>query len=564
MSQLSKIVKECLTQVAVSLLKTPWAQEIETKVSQMKTALERPCVIAVCGEARSGKSTFINTILDADLAKTGITETTAITTYFKYGAGPKEGKVICYWSNGQETVENIAFVHAMQGYKEVVMQKAATISHVEIFINNPILKHITLVDSPGSGSLVPIHERNFQALIHQDSDQSLPFLPQADATIYLLGHVGKISDSNFINNYKVLNRSLTHPMNLIGVISKIDRSPNILKNRWDFARDIQTKFPELNIVLPVSALLEKTVKALETKGELGSLKRWLHQIPPKLIEELLEEREFFDDDQTLDACPFTPIQRRAKRSGIQWTVFQLIARTLISNDQAEALRQLNELAGFENLRKVLETHFVKRAQLLKCTHIISQIHHELMQIHLYKLHVKKKEVMMRKAKIQKFNTLMNSLGTNYKMPKEMVELIEKSKKNDFNEQTIKNKIFNALDQVEHVLEEVAASNNDFAALQLINDNHCDFKEEELTELTHLFGQYGLNLGERLNHLPNKDPNIIAQRQFYWQAEEKVARRTKRIVAEQAISCYARILSDDIENLDAEPQISSPAESMATT
>ena len=530
----------------------------------METALETPCVIAVCGEARSGKSTFINTILNADLAKTGITETTAITTYFKYGTGPKEGKVICYWSNGQETVENLAFVHAMQGYKEVVMQKAATISHVEIFIDNPILKHITLVDTPGSGSLVPIHERNFKALAHQDLDRSLQFLPKADAIIYLLGHVGKISDSNFINNYKVLNRSLTHPMNLIGVISKVDRSANILKNRWNFASDIQAKFPELNTVLPVSALLEKTVKTLESKGELDSLKRWLHQIPKDMLEELLEERAFFDDDETLAVCPFTPAQRRAKRSGIQWTVFQLIARTLISNDRAEALSRLNELAGFDNLRKVLETHFFERAQLLKCTHIISQIHHELMQIHLYKLHVKKKEVMMRKAKIKKFNTLMNSLGANYKMPKEMVELIENAKKNDFNEQAIKSKIFNALNHVEHVLEELAACNDDFAALQLINDNHCDFKEEELTELTNLFGQYGLNLEERLNHLPNKDPNIMVQRQFYWQAEEKVARRTKRIVAEQAISCYTRMLSADLENLDTEPQFSSPAESMATT
>ena len=563
MSQLIQISKECLSQVAAYLSKTPWEQEIKTKVSGMKMELKRPCLIAVCGEARSGKSTLINTFLKADLAKTGITETTATLTFFKYGSDKKDGTVICHWTNGKETIEKMAFVHSMQGYKEVIMKKAATISYIEIFINNPHLKNVTLVDTPGTGSLVPIHKRNSKALTHHNLSDSADLTYKANAIIYLLGHVGKILDRDFINNFNILNRSIAHPMNVIGVISKIDRSPNILNNRWNFARDVLDKFPELNTVIPISALLEKTVRTLEASGELSALRQWLSRIPKGTLEELLEEREFFDDDETLDGCPYTPAQRREKRSGIQWTIFQMIARTLMSYDYSKALSLLNEYAGFEKLCKVLKIHFFERDQLLKCNHIISQMHKELMQIYLYKLHLKKKKIMMRKAKIQKFNMLMNDLGANYKMPGEMVKLIKESKKNDFNEQEVKNKIASALNQVETVLDELAACNNDFSALQLLNDNRCDFTGEELTELTNLFGQYGLNPRERLDHLSTLDPNVIAQRQFYWQAQEKVARRTKRIVAEQAISRYARILRTTLEDLDPETQLSSPLVSMAT-
>ena len=529
----------------------------------MKMALKKPCLIAVCGEARSGKSTLINTFLDADLAKTGITETTATLTFFRYGSDKKDGTVICHWTNGKETTEKIAFVHSMQGYKEVVMKKAATISHIEIFINNPHLKNVTLVDTPGSGSLVSVHKRNTKALTHHTLSDSSDLTGKADAIIYLLGHVGKILDSEFINNFIILNRSIAHPMNMIGVISKIDRSANILKNRWDFARDVLNKFPELNTVIPISALLEKTVKRLEVNGELSDLREWLSRIPKETLEELLEEREFFDDDETLDDCPYTPAQRREKRSGIQWTIFQMIARTLMSYDYNKALSLLREYAGFEELCKVLKTHFFERSQLLKCNHIISQIHKELMQIYLYKLYVEKKKVMRRKAKINKFNMLVKDLGASFKMPGEMVELIKKTKKNDFSGQEVKSKISSALNQVEAVLDELAACNNDFSALQLLNDNRCDFTGEELTELTNLFGQYGLDPKERLDHLSTLDPNIIAQRQFYWQAQEKVARRTKRIVAEQAVSRYARILRVTLEDLDPEIRLSSPLVSMAT-
>jgi GTPase Era involved in 16S rRNA processing len=44
----------------------------------------QPCVVAVVGRVKVGKSTFVNALLGEDLPKVGSTETTATTNYFTY------------------------------------------------------------------------------------------------------------------------------------------------------------------------------------------------------------------------------------------------------------------------------------------------------------------------------------------------------------------------------------------------------------------------------------------------------------------------------------------------
>ena len=562
MSQLIQISKESLKQVVAAIANTPWEEEITAKISKIQMELQKPCLVAVCGEARVGKSTFVNAFLDVELAKTGVTETTSILTYFKHGSAKNNGTVICHWNNGRRSVENLMFVHTIQGHDEAAMKKAAAISHIEIYIDSPTLKNITLVDTPGSGSLVATHEHNSRLLLQDFSQRSDQLIPRADAVIYLLGHVGKLSDSEFIKAFRGPISRTTNPMNAIGVMSKIDRSINILNNRWRFANDVLHMLPDLNTVIPVSALLEKTLKTMTTNGRLQSLQLWLQRIPPETCEELLEEREFFDQDDSFDNCPYSPAERRKQRNGIQWTVFQLIARTLLTHSHSNAMILLQEYAGFTELRKTLKTHFIERAQLLKCSHAISQVHHELMQIYLYKLNAQNKELMARKAKIRKFTALMNSLQGKQDMPQELVGLIKSSESTEFDTLATQDKISISLQHLEHILDELIACNDDFAALQLLKDQEGVFSQHEVLELTNLFGRYGLNSAARLNHLTSIDPDAISQRQIYWQAKEKVSHQRQRIVVEQAIDRYSRILYATIKSGDSKPQV--PASQSNTT
>ena len=59
--------------------------ELQTTFARLARELDRKCVVAVVGSVDSGKSSFINALLGADLAKVGATETTATVNRFRYG-----------------------------------------------------------------------------------------------------------------------------------------------------------------------------------------------------------------------------------------------------------------------------------------------------------------------------------------------------------------------------------------------------------------------------------------------------------------------------------------------
>src|SRR5215210_9322909 len=120
--------------------------------------VHEPCVVAVVGRVKVGKSTFVNALLGEDLAKVGTTETTATINYFAYGQPDPDQPVRCHWRGGKVTNESKAFLDGLQGNDLETLRRADGIDHLEYFLPNPILKQITLVDTPGTGSVVGEHQ----------------------------------------------------------------------------------------------------------------------------------------------------------------------------------------------------------------------------------------------------------------------------------------------------------------------------------------------------------------------------------------------------------------------
>jgi ribosome biogenesis GTPase A len=125
--------------------------DMAERMEWLAGGVHQPCVVAVAGRVKAGKSTFVNALLGEDLAKVGTTETTATINYFTFGEPDAERPVRCHWRGGKVTDESREFLDSLQGNDIETLRRADGVAYLEYFLPNPLLKQITLVDTPGTG-----------------------------------------------------------------------------------------------------------------------------------------------------------------------------------------------------------------------------------------------------------------------------------------------------------------------------------------------------------------------------------------------------------------------------
>src|SRR5215216_6660342 len=147
-----------LRQAAARLREVGLPAELAERMEGLAKQVYQPCVVAVVGRVKVGKSTFVNALLRQDLAKVGTTETTATINYFTYGNPDPNLPVRCHWRSGKVTDESRSFLDDLQGNDLETLRRTDGIDHLEYFLPNPLLKQITLVDTPGTGTVVDEHQ----------------------------------------------------------------------------------------------------------------------------------------------------------------------------------------------------------------------------------------------------------------------------------------------------------------------------------------------------------------------------------------------------------------------
>lgn len=202
-----KETRQLLTEVLDFIKATPWRADYQSKVERLYDLAERPCVLAVAGQVKAGKSSFLNALLGFDLAAVGTTETTATINVFKYGkVKDPERPVMVYWTDGREPeAQTRDFIDSLQGYTDDVLEKAENIDHLEYIIEDERLENITLVDTPGFASVVEEHEQRTseffnprrEKLRNRQFAQSGTLTESADAVIFISGPVAKANAQRF-------------------------------------------------------------------------------------------------------------------------------------------------------------------------------------------------------------------------------------------------------------------------------------------------------------------------------------------------------------------------------
>ena len=149
--------------------KSVWRETHLLSVKSLQEEMFSPCVLAIAGKVKAGKSFLVNSLLGVDLAMTGTTETTATINIFKKGKPlSKEKPILCQYVDGSKEWKPKSFLDQLQGTSEQTLKITSTIDRIIYYIDdNPLLEEVTLVDTPGIGA--DVGDEGDSHEIHTDS-----------------------------------------------------------------------------------------------------------------------------------------------------------------------------------------------------------------------------------------------------------------------------------------------------------------------------------------------------------------------------------------------------------
>lgn len=540
--------KQSIDHLIAFVEQSPWRGLYYDRLQNLKSQVDQPCVLAIAGRVKAGKSSFLNAILGKDLAKVGTTETTATINVFRKGTPPDPANpVLVIWKNGHQTYESKEFLDALQGNDKATLQKAEGIKRLEFLLPDPLFDEVTLVDTPGTDAIVGEdgegHQKVFDEFFNlrkQHNEETKELTDNADAVIYLIGQVANATMQGFMQEFQAATSNGSSAMNAIGVMAKVDMSPEIIQQKEELAASIALKMQhELNTVVPVSAGVWRALDELRQKNKLEWMQQQLKVLPEEGFKYLMQSEKYYFSTsnvftrffQTSKIPPISPDDRKTLKGEIPWRVFVVISEHLYQYPLDEAVSRLTELSGINRVMEIIRKHFFNRGKILRCFRISNEMRSILNDIERNRLYELGKEVNSRKE-FEDF-ILSHPLARNNNLTaQKLLSFMKNYLKTEQEMNQISIQIKDELiPEIESLQLKLQKTDDQFRALQLIEQNIQLFSQEEQDELFAIFGMYG-------NSNLSLDEDTRGMRQQYWNLELNRSRsKDRKLVAQYAISAY---------------------------
>lgn len=358
--------------------------ETAEKVDQVVTRLAGPLQLAVAGRIKSGKSTVVNALIGRRVSPTDVRECTRLVTRFQYG-----------------TVDRVEVVHT-DGTRRTLPYDADglvpadlgapvdTIAYVDAYLTSATLREVTVIDTPGLGSLDRASSRRTEVLLGAgggapvDPAEVTPrrgapgldagssaAIAQAEAVLYVLTQAARADDEQALAVFHAYSTpQASSPVNAVAVLSKADQVGDG-PDHWAAAAELAAEAAaalrhRVWDVLPLVGLVaEATETGQFTESDADTLRR------VATLEPAQRDLLFFSAD--LFVRPEVPVSvagrarllERLDLFGIRRAVDLLTADPTLST--GEVRRRLVDASGFPAVREVVDSTFRRRADGIKAS-----------------------------------------------------------------------------------------------------------------------------------------------------------------------------------------------------
>jgi GTPase Era involved in 16S rRNA processing len=233
--------------------------------------LAAPLQVAVAGRIKSGKSTLVNALIGRRVAPTDVGECTRLVTRFQYGTVDRVEVVL---SDGRRQAIPFDASGMIPADIDVRLDE---ISHLEAYLTNAVLSDITVIDTPGLGSMDDASVARTQSLLAPSTEGELDPVSRsamagAEAVLYVVTQSVRADDQQVLAAFTAATASRdAGPVNAIAVLNKADTiAPESVQGAdgdvWTAAtmlaaRQAETLRPRVADVVPMVGLLAETVES---------------------------------------------------------------------------------------------------------------------------------------------------------------------------------------------------------------------------------------------------------------------------------------------------------------
>ncbi len=358
--------------------------------------LSAPLQVAVAGRIKSGKSTLVNALIGRRVAPTDVGECTRLVTRFQYGT---VDRVELVFVDGRKQVLPFDASGMIPNDLEVDFDK---VSHLEAYLTNAVLRDLTVIDTPGLGSLDDASVKRTEQLLgaakHRKADEdaggdgedgddldptSRNAVAGAEAVLYVVTQGVRADDQQALAAFTAATASReAGPVNAIAVLNKADTiTPESVAGSdgdvWRAAsllaeKQAATLKPRVADVIPVIGLIAESAESGGFTSADADALRSLSKLDDATWETMLMSADIFATwECEVAAGTRTRLLEKLDLFGIRVAVEALRADPELT---AGSLRRtLLNASGLAGVRGRLDAVFRARADGIKAAAALASV-----------------------------------------------------------------------------------------------------------------------------------------------------------------------------------------------